>query len=83
MNKRQRKKQEKKLRIKRPNIEIGDTVEIIGRSYYGHRIGTKGLVIKDDGDGDFEVSKNMDMNDYFAMIHHLDDLKLIKKGTNQ
>ena len=90
MNKRQRKKQEKKQRaellagiIELSTIEVGDTVEIVANSYNGHEVGTKGLVIKDDGCDDFEVSKRMDMHDYLAMIHHVRDLKLIRKGTNQ
>lgn len=99
MNKRQRKKQEKKQHAKilaglyelpfdeiafpfsKQTIDVGDTVEIVRNSYGGHEIGLKGLVIKNSGSDDFEVSKRWDMNDDLAMIHHESDLKLIKKGT--
>lgn len=97
MNKRQRKKQEKKLQeiilkdraqidksiysFKKEKIEVGDLVEIVDQSYGGYAIGTRALAISRDFDGDFRVSKDMNMNDYHAMYHNESDLKLIKKGT--
>lgn len=97
MNKRQRKKQEKKLQqiiskdkaridksiysFKKEKIEVGDLVEIVDRSYGGYAIGTRGLAISRDFDNDFRVSKDMNMKDFNAMYHRESDLKLIKKGT--
>lgn len=106
MNKRQREKQVKKLRVSidktiavynevkekvnSKKIEVGDTVEVVGRRYGGYKIGTLALVVtppprqaKDFMDYDFCVSDEMNPNDLWAMIHHREDLKLIKKGTSK
>lgn len=97
MNKRQRKKQEKKQQeiilkdkaridesiysFKKQKIEVGDLVEIVDQSFGGYAIGTRCLAISRDSDNDFRVSKDMNMNDFNAMYHRESDLKLIKKGT--
>jgi len=104
MNKRQKKKQEKKRQeiilkdraridesfssYKNQVIEVGDTVEVVGRRYGGYKIGTLALVVvppprqaKDFMDYDFCVSDEMNPNDLWAMIHHREDLELIKKGA--
>ena len=86
MNKRQRKKQEKKLVIERPNIEVGDTVEVVHNSWDGQRVGTVGFVVKVsetlDGKPKAKVTHGLDINDRYALRHPFTDLKLIKKGTN-
>ncbi len=84
MNKRQRKKRDKKQSktylIHPMTVEVGDVVQVIGRRYHGHQLGMNCLVIKSDDDDAFFVSKTMDMKDPYAMIHHVDDLKIIRKG---
>ena len=67
-------------------IEVGDIVEVVANSYYGHKVGTIGTVaaIKYDGDFvDIYVSVYMGLIDHnYVLIHKHTDLKVIKKGSN-
>lgn len=97
MNKRQRRKTEKKLRdfidkkkLERMEIEVGDTVEIVGRRYGGYETGGLALVVtppprQGNGLAGYDLCVSIDMKPYdeYAMIHHREDLKLIKKGTSK
>lgn len=92
MNKRQRKKAAKKgigvktYLIAPKTVEVGDTVEIVGQSYGGYPVGTIGLVIDrlphrvELDDDDRYVSATKKENDPYSMIHHVKDLKIIRKG---